>query len=65
MSVTITDPREQLADALMFCRKQRHHADCRCHSWRDQEGEAFCTPGESEWNRAVSVALDRVLGRIV
>lgn len=65
MSVTITDPREQLADALRYCRENRHHPDCRCHSWRDQQGQAFCTPAESTWNKAVNRCLDRVLGRLL
>lgn len=65
MAVVIVDLREQLADALKYCRAQRHHQDCRCHSWRDQQGQAFCTPAESTWNKAVNCCLDRVMGRLV
>lgn len=64
MAVTIANPREQLADAVRYAREQRHHPDCRCHSWRDQNGEPFCNPQESTWNRAVDRCLDRVLGNL-
>lgn len=65
MAVTIANPREQLADALTFLRKQRHHPDCRCNTWRDPDGAGYCNPQEATWTRAISKCLDRVLGRLV
>lgn len=65
MAVVITSLEEQLADAVRICRSYRHHSDCRCNTWRDREREGFCTAQEATWNRVVSNALDRVLGRLV
>lgn len=65
MAVVIVDLHEQLADALKYCRAQRHHPDCRCNTWRDPDGAGYCNPQEATWTRAISKCLDRVLGRLV
>lgn len=65
MAVYVPTLQEQLEDAVMFCRQQRHHADCRCNSWRDQDGAGYCNPQESTWTRAISKCLDRLMGNLV
>ena len=60
MTVTIGSPQQQLADAVRICREQRHHADCRCGLFCNQERAPFCTAFESPWARIVDDLIDKV-----
>ena len=57
MAITITDPRDQIIDALVFVRRSRHHAECHCgmyqHLWCNAEEKLWCS------------AVDRLLGNIM
>lgn len=60
MTVSISSPEQQLADAVRICREQRHHPDCRCGLYRNQDRAPFCTAFESSWARIVDDLIDRV-----
>jgi hypothetical protein len=58
MPATTIDPHAQMVDALKFVRDSRHHSDCRCFSYRDRDGEAYCSDREALWSRAISRLID-------
>lgn len=60
MAVIVASVEQQLADALRLCRQYRHHAGCRCNTYRNQQGEGFCSSYESSWNTIVDKLIDRV-----
>jgi hypothetical protein len=57
VAITITDPRDQIIDALGYVRKSRHHVDCHCGMYQ----HLWCSPEEKLWCSAV----DRLLGNIM
>ena len=59
-TVTVTDPKQQIKDAVAFSRDARHHSDCCCAAYRDRDGAPFCSDRESVWARAIDKLLDQI-----
>lgn len=60
-TVTVTDPKVQIRDAVAFSRDARHHSDCCCFMYRDSAGEGFCSDRQALWNRAIDKLIDQCL----
>ena len=61
-TVTVTDPKQQIKDAVAFSRDARHHSNCSCFMFRDRTGEPFCSDREALWNRAIDRLIDQCRG---
>jgi hypothetical protein len=59
MSVTVLNPRTQIAEAVSFARDARHHSGCYCFQFRDVNKEAFCSDREALWNRCIDRLIDQ------
>ena len=59
MPATTLDPRRQIRDALQFVRRYQHHDGCRCGTYRNTRGEAFCSSGHATWNRAIDALIEQ------
>lgn len=59
MAFTTLKPREQIADALRFVRKARHHPGCHCGGYQ----RLWCSPEEKIWCSAVDRLITDITQR--
>lgn len=59
-TIAPSDPVTQIAEALHYVRKARHFQGCCCFMYRNAALEAFCTPEEALWNKAVDRLLENI-----